>query len=104
MERKKAKAKQKENLKLEKVREKRFHKSSSLFRGICKNVNFNNSNRSQPVITQTHPERNESERTCVHACERTHVCRNDGDGSENSSNREGELRRGCGIEDTPAYI
>jgi hypothetical protein len=29
------------------------------------------------------------------------VCRSDGDGS--NSNREGELRRGCGIQDNPAY-
>lgn len=85
-------------LKFKKVQEKKFHKSSSVFRGICKNVNFNTWNRSQPIITQTHPERKESERANVRACVRTHVCRSDGDGSKSSSNRETELGRGCGIE------
>jgi len=101
MDRKKERS-NKKNLK--KGREKKFHKSSSLLRGICKNVNFNTWNRNEPIITQKQPERKESERKGMHAWVRTYVYRSDGDGSNSGSNREGELRRGCGIQVNPAYI
>ena len=40
----------------------------------------------------------------MHAWVRSYVYRSDGDDSNSSSNREGELRRGCGIQVNPAYI
>jgi hypothetical protein len=65
----KQKQNKKKNLKIKKSKRQKVSQIFQLFRGNCKNVNFNTWNRSQPIITQTLP-RKKGERANVHACVR----------------------------------